>query len=100
MKMAIFIEKKCLFKPLSYETCCRLSAINEIWYVHLSSFLNNTFQKSDHLSPPGKISPPVHPLHQIFIASTKGQPLTLFEKPWAIFNVTLTKMTLTHFVSK
>ena len=58
MEMYIFIDKKCLLKPFTYQSYTRLSAIKQIWYVHLSMFLNNMFQKFDHLSPLWKCRPP------------------------------------------
>ena len=72
MKMYIFIDKRFLFKPYSSETCCHLTAIKKIWYIHLSRFLNNPFQNSDYLPTSGKVFHPVHTLHEIFATSTKG----------------------------
>ena len=66
IKIYIFIDKKCLVKPFSYETCCCLSAIKWNWSLHLIIFLYNMFQKSDQPSPHHSVDSPTnfYCLHQ------------------------------------
>ena len=70
--MYIFIDKRFIFKQFFYESCFRLSFTKEIWYIHLSRFLNNKTIRLSLIVSDNLIVSPNTPLHQIFIASLKG----------------------------